>query len=142
MSNQIYSAIDMRQYGLETVVLTEHENMDHLLLAINEDLKKGTITRIQLKKMHKKQIKKLMIEDRYFSHNPDAVKLEFSRWSEFMDNCILFSVVDFILTKRPIYLVHPSQYEDAMKHSNITNVSGLLPSLIDGIDICYMDKYN
>ena len=132
----------MRQYGLEMVILTEHENMDHLLLAINEDLKNGIITKIQLKKLHKKQIKILRIEDRYFSLNPEAVKFEFSRWSEFMDNCILFSVVDFILTKRPIYLVHPCQYEDAVKDSNITSVSGLLPSLIDGIDICYMDKYN
>lgn len=130
----VMSAVNMTQYGINTIVLTEHKNLDDAVeqyLTIKDELVmdgKGK------KALHTWLKNHLLKEDEYFSGNVDEADVSNPRWRYFCDDCVNFAALSCVLFKTQIQLVHPSQYGTAIRNSTPRGTSGAKPSLISGID--------
>jgi hypothetical protein len=133
MKQGIYSAIPMDRFGIQTLVLTQHEQLI--------DLRKEFINSPDWiwcegrgkRFMHQMLKKNLLAEDAYFeAHTEEAIESN-QRWMNFMDDCVIFAVLDEVITSNPLLLLHPSCFEN-VGHQKIQSFK-VNPSLIDGIDI-------
>lgn len=133
MKQGIYSAIPMDRFGIQTLVLTQHEQ----LIDLREEFInypdwiwcEGRGKRF----MHQMLKKNLLAEDAYFeAYTEEAIESN-QRWINFMDDCVIFAVLDEVITSNPLLLLHPSCFEN-IGHQKIQS-SKVKPSLIDGIGI-------
>ena len=133
MTNKIYSAVNMTQYGINMIILTEHRNIKKNIKTVKRDIKRGLPYRLTKETLYEKLLIKLKFEDNYFTKNVNAAYIEKKRWQEFNDDCILYAALDHILTDNPIHLVHPSQYSENSQNIIVNTVQNLKPTLINGI---------
>jgi len=133
MKQEIYSAIPMDRFGIQTLVLTQHQQ----LIDLREEFInypdwiwcEGRGKRF----MHQMIKKNLLAEDAYFeAHAEEAIESN-QRWVNFMDDCVIFAVLDEVITSNPLLLLHPSCFEN-VGHPKMPSSKFKL-GLIDGIGI-------
>ena len=135
MSNNPYSAVNMTQFGIDIIVLTKHENINKFIKKIKSDIKKGLPYGLTTEILYNRLLSKLKFEDRYFSLNTSAAYKEKQRWQAFNDDCLFFAALDYVISGKPIHLVHPLQYAENSSKSIVNTVKNNSPTLINGIDL-------
>lgn len=129
------SAVNMSHYGIDTVVLTEHTNLERIGEEFTKKPDYVWCDGRGKKYLHKMLKKHLLKEDKYFNKYPDQIKQGSERWMNFCDDCLIFAVLNSHLFDEPIYLIHPQIYAKQVAESPYDATSGDLPTLIDGISI-------
>lgn len=127
------SAIDMSRYGIGTVVLTEHDGLDRMMLEFATKPDDIWCEGRGKKYLHKMLRKQLLKEDKYFDKNPKAIQRNSERWINFLDDCVLFATLNAFLFDEPVFLVHPQSYEKSIAKSPYNATSGELPTLFEDI---------
>lgn len=130
--NKQKSVVSMSQYGINTFVLTEHENLENLRL---DFLAMPDSTWMEGKGksyMHKMLQSKLLKEDAWFTKHPNKARVCNKRWIEFCDDCVVFAVLSLVIHGTNVHLVHPSQFQ-AIKNATPNGSGGGRPDLIQGI---------
>jgi hypothetical protein len=129
------SAVDMSNYGVETVVLTEHEGLDRLMLEYASKPDEIWCEGRGKKYLHKMLHKQILKEDKYFKKNPKTIQRNSERWENFMDDCVLFATLNAFLFDQPVYLLHPQSYEKSVADSPFNATSGELPTFFEDIPV-------
>ena len=127
------SAIDMSRYGIGTVVLTEHDGLDRMMLEFATKPDDIWCEGRGKKYLHKMLRKQLLKEDKYFDKNPKAIQRNSERWINFLDDCVLFATLNAFLFDEPVFLVHPQSYEKSIAKSLYNATSGELTTLFEDI---------
>jgi len=132
------SAIDMHCYGIDSVILTEHENIESQVETIEEaddsDFQNGMGKKAMFESLHKR----LLDENNYFNGNENQVNIQNQRWINFCDDCVKLAVLGHVVYEKPILLMHPNAFEatvDSNRDSWLMGADGLSPSLINGIEM-------
>ena len=131
--NEGYSVVSMEQYGVNMAVLTPHNSLEKARLSFEkrEDAEWcGGKGKAYLYAWLKVQLLK---EDAYFTKHPRKAKPSNSRWTDFCDDCVHFAALSSVLHQTPIHLVHPSVYEESLKHSPVKATNGVMPTLFNDI---------
>lgn len=133
--DELYSALNMQQYGINSAILFKHSEMDKIIeeYESTDDLVwcdgRG-------KKFMFHFIKnKLKKEDKYFDSHTDEAFIGNQRWDNFCSDCILLSALGAHVYNNQIMLLHPQSYEENFINSPIRATDGMKPSLIEGIKI-------
>lgn len=129
------SAVDMSRYGIGTVVLTEHEGLDKMMCEYAtkpDDIWCGGRGK---KHLHKMLHKQLLSEDKYFDKNPKAIQRKAERWSNFMDDCVIYATLNAFLFKEPIALLHPQCYAAWVANASVNVTSSEMPTLIEDVSV-------
>ncbi len=129
------SAIDMSRYGIGTVVLTEHDGLDRMMLEFATKPDEIWCDGRGKKYLHKMLRKQLLKEDKYFDKNPVAIQRNSKRWLNFLDDCVVFATLNAFLFDQPVFLVHPQSYENSIAKSPHNATSGELPTLFEDIPV-------
>lgn len=129
------SAVDMTRYGIDTVVLTEHEGLDRMMREYatkpDEIWSEGRGKKYHHKMLHKQLLK----EDKYFDKNPNAIQRNSERWANFLDDCVIYATLNAHLFNVPVFLIHPQSYEKSIANSPFDATSSEMPTYIDGISV-------
>ena len=128
-----YSAIPMSRFGIQTLVLTQHQQLIDIREAFLNDPDWSWCDGKGKQFMHQMLKKDLMAEDAYFETNIDEAIESNQRWVDFMDDCVIFAVLDEVITSNPLLLLHPSCI-DNVGHPKMPPLN-IKPSLIDGVGI-------
>lgn len=132
MKQKTMSALYMGNYGIGTVVMTNHDKFDLYMDGYKSDgVDKWTDA-------HKKHVIKfihdhLLMEDAYFNEHPNQVTDKNKRWAKFCDDCIELATLDQYLFGNPIILVHPDAYENISTRNQTEASFYSKPDLIQGI---------
>ena len=135
MKQEIYSAIPMDRFGIKTLAITQHE---FLLKAREKFLNDPDWTWCGgrgKKFMHQMLKNNLLVEDAYFETHIDEAVNTNQRWNDFINDCVIFSALDEVVTSNPVLLLHPSCI-DNIGHHKIPPLN-IKPSLIEGIEILH-----
>ena len=133
--NQAFSAIAMTVHGINVNVLAPHSELDSIrlsLMALPDSAWGEGLGKQHLQQQLHVQLKK---ENEYFLNNPGQVQHDNERWTEFMDDCIFYAVLQSVVTGAPIILVHPDQWSQFRARSRCDGTSGVLPTLIPNIPV-------
>jgi hypothetical protein len=133
MKQEIYSAIPMERFGIQTIVLTQHQQLIEIREAFLNDPDWSWCGGKGKKFMHQMLKKTLLVEDAYFDANIDEAIDSNQRWLDFIHDCVIFAALDEVVTSSPLLLLHPSCY-DSVSHSKMLPLK-IKPSLIEGIEI-------
>ena len=134
LTNKVMSAVDMRIYGIDTVVLTEHEELERMMREYASKPDEIWCDGRGKKYLHKFLRKKLVKENRHFDKNPKEIQRNSKRWANYMDDCVIFATLNAFLFDQPVYLVHPQSYSNLIAEAPVNATAGELPTLIE--DIC------
>ena len=129
------SAIDMSRYGIGVVVLTEHDGMDKLVSDFERKPDQVWCDGKGKKYFHQMLHKQLLKEDKYFDNNTNLIQRHSERWTNFMDDCVIYATLNSYLYKEPIHLIHPQCYEELIANAPVNGSSGELPTLIEDISV-------
>lgn len=132
---QAYSLVPMERFGIKTVVLTQHESLDEIRDKFENDPDWTWCGGHGKKFMHQMLKKSLLAEDAYFDAHIDQAVNSNQRWSDFMDDCVLYAVLDSVINEAPMMLIHPSCV-DNIRHPEMPPFT-IKPTLIDGIEILH-----
>ena len=135
MKQKSYSAIPMDRFGIKTLVLTQHQQLIDIRKAFINDPDWSWCGGRGKRFMHQMLKKDLMAEDAYFEAHIDEAIESNPRWVNFMDDCVIFAVLDEVITSNPLLLLHPSCI-DNVSHPKMPPVD-IKPSLIEGIEILH-----
>jgi len=127
------SALDMSRFGIETLILIEHEGIDIMMREYATKPDDIWCEGRGKKYLHKKLHKQLMNEDKYFSKNPKAIQRNAERWENFMGDCLIYATLNAFLFDEPVYLLHPESYEKLIAESPLNATSGEQPTFIEGV---------
>lgn len=110
MTQDIYSALSMTSFGINTVVITKHTRFDWYLneYATQKDKKFGG--GLGKKELLKRLEQLLPVEDKYFDLNPDQAVSTNQRWLDFCEDCIILATLSAFLKNKKIYLLHPESF--------------------------------
>lgn len=133
MRQEIYSAIPVERFGIQTLVLTQHQQLNEMREAFLNDPDWSWCGGKGKQFMHRMLKKTLLLEDAYFEAHIDEAINSNQRWLDFMDDCVIFAVLDEVVTNNPLLLLHPSCY-DSVSHPKMPPLK-IKPSLIEGIEI-------
>jgi len=133
MKQEIYSAIPMERFGIQTLVLTRHQQLIGIREAFLNDPDWSWCGGKGKKFMHRMLKKDLLFEDAYFEAHIDEAVESNQRWVDFMDDCVIFAVLDEVITSNPVQLLHPSCVEN-ISHPEMPPFKQKL-TLIEGIGI-------
>ena len=127
-----YSAIPMSRFGIQTLVLTQHQQLIDIREAFLNDPDWSWCDGKGKQFMHQMLKKDLMAEDAYFETNIDEAIESNQRWVDFMNDCVIFAVLDEVITSNPL-LLHPSCI-DNVSYPKMPALN-IKPSLIDDIGV-------
>lgn len=128
-----YSAIPMSRFGIQTLVLTQHQQLIDIRKAFLKDPDWSWCDGKGKQFMHQMLKKDLMAEDAYFETNIDEAIVSNQRWVNFMNDCVIFAVLDEVITSNPLLLLHPSCI-DNVSYPKMPALN-IKPSLIDDIGV-------
>ena len=131
MKQKAYSAIPMDRFGIKTLAVTEHEVLIKAREKFLHDPDWTWCGGRGKKFMHQMLKKNLLIEDAYFEAHIDEAIDTNQRWQDFISDCVIFAVLDEVITKAPVQLLHPSCSEN-ISHPKMPPFKAKL-TLIDGI---------
>jgi len=132
-TGKVMSAVDMSQFGIDTVVLTEHDEMGEIMRRFATAPDTVWCGGRGKKYLHKMLRKQLFKEDKFFTKNPKEIQRNSQRWSDFCDDCVNFATLNALLFDQPVYLLHPQCYEEQVAQSPFNATSGEMPTLIEDI---------
>jgi hypothetical protein len=131
MKQEIYSAIPMDRFGIRTLAVTQHESLVKAREKFLNDPDWTWCGGKGKKFMHKMLKKNLLDEDAYFDAHIDEAVDTNQRWNDFIDDCIIFAVLDEVITNNPVQLLHPSCAEK-VSHPKMPPLK-LRLSVVEGI---------
>lgn len=111
MTQEIYSAILMNSFGINTVVMTKHSRIDWYLkeyLTQPDELFGGGLGKNELLRRLEYLLPK---EDKYFDSHPSQAVRKNQRWVDFCEDCVILVTLTAFLKKKKIVLVHPDVYD-------------------------------
>jgi hypothetical protein len=127
-----YSAISMAELGIDSVVLTPHENLEKILVEFNNEPDFIWAGGKGKKFLYESLYETLKHEDSVFTATPSITKENPKRWVNFMDDCVIFAVLHSVLTDQPIKLIHPSCFTNSDKKKLIIDTSeGIIPDYFE-----------
>jgi hypothetical protein len=139
MNKKQLSAVSMYQYGVSTIVLTEHKNLSKIEEMFTSSNDSQWMDGKGKKYLHSWLKVHLLKEDKYFTQHTGKADVNNERWVNFCDDCVNFAVLTMLLYETPIHLVHPSQYGTMFKNSTPKGTRGEMPTLIEGINCVMAD---
>jgi hypothetical protein len=120
------SMIDMNSYGIKMMVSTNHEYIEYVVKIVKETIKTNENFDVLTVLQRYNQIYlKLKMNDNYFEKDINRAKIEKERWNEFIDDCIVYVALAYILVQKPIMLVHPETKFDKIKFKTPLNTINL-----------------
>lgn len=138
------SAVLMTEYGIDTVILSEHERIESLVEEFenSEDSKweHGLGKTAMYSVLHKKLLK----ENGYFNKNPQKMNFKNKRWLHYCDECVILAALGNVLYEKPILLMHPQSFKQSVKCNKeawLNGAKGMLPTLIKGIEVKATNPY-
>ena len=132
-NNETRSAIALFDLGIQTVVLTRHQNIVDGINKFNEAPDKTWCNGLGKKYLHKILLRKLLIQDKYFTLHPNKVKPTNQKWRDFCDDCVILFCLDVVLNDSVVELVHPDIYKQIIEETAYDGSIGYMPDLIAGI---------
>jgi len=129
------SAVVMRRYGINTVVLTDHSELEATveLFSTTPDTEwfegKGKAY------MYKELLARLQAEDRYFEAYTQQAVSSNPRWRNFLDDCVILAALGAILYGSPIELIHPEKWDQMVGRSKNLFTASSCPQLLHGIPV-------
>ena len=111
MTQDIYSALLMSSFGINTVVMTKHSKMDWYLneYLVQPDSRFGC--GLGKKELLRRLEYLLPKEDKYFDSHPNQAVGTNQRWVDFCEDCIVLATLAAFLKKKNILLIHPDAYK-------------------------------
>lgn len=135
--DQPLSAVVMESYGIDSVILTEHENLQILVEDFQQSEDSKWFYGEGKKALYDHLLKQLKKENKYFNKKPQKMNTNNMRWSNFCDDCIILVALGNVLFGTPILLLHPQTYEQQIASNTdawMSGADGKLPTLISGIE--------
>ena len=111
-------AISMLQFGINTVVSAFHGHMMKIADAFETKPDELIGQGLGKKNMHRVLKKHLLAEDRWFEKNIDKAVKGNPRWNKFLDDCINFAVLDWVVTGNQIQLLRPRSFDRITPKNN------------------------
>jgi hypothetical protein len=133
-SDSDYTAIVMKQYGINMVVLTPHNQINQIML----DAK--TWTKKHQKKVFKDISKIVLKEDKFFERNPHLASTSNQRWDDYNCDCVILAILGNLAYGNNIEMLHPSQWDMFTKNSDprfplSQSVGNSTPTVVEGIPV-------
>lgn len=135
-NKQQMSAVPMHRFGINSVVLTPHKDLEALChkLTSTPDFHwgEGGMGKAYL---HQQLHSQLKTEDSYFEANLHEADPSNQRWVNFMDDCVIFAVLDAVINDEPLQLMHPTSWDKFIKRSKIPLSTKQRPSVLPGVPV-------
>ncbi len=132
------SAVVMGNYGIDTVILTEHETIQKLINDFKDSDDAKWLYGQGKKALYDLLMRNLKKENKYFNKKPQKQNTQNERWLNFCDDCVILAALGNVLYQKPIMLLHPKVYEETIvknKDAWMKGADGKRPTLISGIEI-------
>ena len=111
-------AVQMHRFGINTVVLSAHEELESLSRVLTStpdnfwsESGKGKAY------LHQQLHSQLKAEDSYCEKNLNEATTGNQRWNKFMKDCVFFAVLNTVVRDEPLHLVHPTLWDKKIKRS-------------------------
>jgi hypothetical protein len=131
----VKSAVDMNRYGINTVVLTEHEGLEAMYKRFESTPDASWGEGKGKAYMFQQLLSRLQAEDRYFDANPKQAVASNPRWRDFMDDCVILAVLGAVVHDMPLVLMHPTNWEQCVKRSKNPFTPSQRPMLLPGVPV-------
>ena len=134
-SKEKYSVVSMQGLGIDALVLTPQANIDKWFNKFESEPDLIWANGKGKKFLHKSLHETLKHEDFVFTVNPSIADTNPKRWSKFMDDCVVFAVLNSVVKDEPMLLLHPSSYtnRDPEFKFAIDKSEGVIPTLFESI---------
>jgi hypothetical protein len=132
------SAVLMDNYEINSVILTEHENIQNIADDFQDSDDSKWLYGQGKKALYDLLLKNLRKEDKYFDKKPKKMNASNKRWLNFCDDCVILVVLGNVLYQKQILLLHPQAYEKSIASNTkawMNGAKGKLPTLISGIEV-------
>jgi hypothetical protein len=134
-NNKELSALCMTQYGINSVILFNHNEIEELI-----DEFESTDDALWCEGNGKEYMfgfmkYNLINEDKYFDAHKDKAVIGDERWDSFCTDCLILSALGTYLYGNPIMLMHPKSYAENFAHASILATNGEMPVLMKDIPI-------
>ena len=130
--NSYVIAVSMIGHGMNMVVKSNTKFVDPI---VKECIDWVLDDREDASKTHGKLKKKLLKEDKFFNKFPKAASAQEERWNNFCNDCIIYVALNVALFNQPIHLIHPDQYKQGIKNSQLNLASKGDLDLIPGLEV-------
>ena len=132
------SAVLMSSYGIDSVILTEHENLTSLIDEFKNSEDSKWLNGLGKKALYDMLLKKLKKENKSFTKKPKKMNVNNQKWIDFCNDCVILASLGNVLYEYPIMLMHPNSYLENIQCNQtawMNGAKGRTPSIIDGIDV-------
>ena len=130
------SAVVMSSYGIHSVILTEHENLQSLVDEFTNSDDSKWLHGFGKKALYEMLHKRLKKEDTFFKKKPQKMNVNNAKWIDFCNDCVILVALGNVLYEHPIMLLHPKAYQQSVASDEaawMNGANGRLPSLVHGI---------
>ncbi len=137
VGEQPLSAVVMDHYGIDSVILTEHENLQNLIDKFQDSDDSKWLYGQGKKALYDLLQKNLKQENNYFNKKRQKMNASNQRWIDFCNDCVILVALGNVLYEHPILLMHPQAYEKNIAcdtNAWMKGANGKLPTLINGIE--------
>ena len=137
LDDKVLSAVLMDNYDINSVILTEHKNLQNLIDDFEESDDTSWFDGKGKRALYEYLHKHLKKEDTYFNKRANEMNTKNQRWVEFCEDCIILVTLGNALYQTPIFLLHPNTYMQSItsnKKTWMNGANGKLPTLIKGIE--------
>jgi hypothetical protein len=131
----VKSAVDMKSYGINTVVLTEHKGLEAMLKRLESTPDASWAEGKGKAYMFQQLLPELQAEDRYFDANPKQAVASNARWRDFMDDCVILAVLGAVVHDMPLALMHPDNWDQRVKRSKNPFTPSQRPVLLPDVPV-------
>jgi len=129
------SAVNMNLYGINTVVLTEHEELEAMYKRFESRPDTSWAEGKGKAYFFQQLLPYLQAEDRYFDANPKQAVASNARWHDFMDDCVVLAVLGAVVHDMPLVLMHPTNWQQCVKRSKNPFTPSQRPVLLPGVPV-------
>jgi len=132
------SAVLMNSYGINSVILTEHENLKSLIDEFKNSEDSKWLNGLGKKALYDMLLKRLKKEDKSFKKKPKKMNVNNQKWIDFCNDCVILASLGNVLYEYPIMLMHPNSYFENIQCNQtawLNGAKGKTPSLIDEIEV-------
>ena len=111
MTQDIYSALLMSSFGINTAVLVKHSRINWYLNEYLTQADKRFGGGLGKKELLRRLEYLLPKEDKYFDSHPHKAVRTNQRWVDFCEDCIILATLSALLKNKKIELIHPDAYK-------------------------------
>lgn len=130
-----YSVVSMRELGIDTLVMASQKDIEKWFKKFEDEPDLIWANGKGKKFLHESLHENLKHEDFVFTVNPSIAETNPKRWSKFMDDCVVFAVLNSVVKGEPMRLLHPSCFtnRDPEFKFLIDKSEGVIPTLFESI---------